>query len=642
MRSLRSQICRCGWAFFVICCCANYSATAISAEEKSPGLEPFSPPTLAELDAKAEWVTRDEIVDGMARLRKSQSAAKPPVTLAEGLKLKNDSKDNNAKILGSLGRLPSAESEVNWDATLNRLITADVKSTNPIMLNSTYEFNVIGLTSTELFGFDWDMNHFAASETVKSWHTSKDRTIDKVVLRDDWTWSDGKPVTAYDIEFSFQTIMNPKVEVPSVRSQTDQLRWVKAYDDHTLVFFHKKSLVTNILSVNFPIIPKHIYAKLIEKLAADKVTWKDVEQEPEYEKYDANPVCCGAYTITSRVRRQQIVLTRRESYYMHNGKQVRDKPYYKDIRFRVIEDPNTALLALKTGKVDELELNAEQWNNQTNDAEFYGKNTKATGTEWVYFYFGWNCRSKFFNDVRVREAMSYAFDHAELNRMTYKLYEPCSGIFHPGSWMYPKDAKPPYKQNIKKATELLDAADWKDHDGDGFRDKKIDGETVKFEFTVLCSNVPERINACKLLRQNLKKIGIECNVKPLEFTVLTQLEIEHKFDAYMGGWGTGTDPDTTENLWTAKAIKEGRNFVCYDNPEIDKLYEQGKLEFDPIKRAVIYAKIHSTIYEDQPCTFLYYRNAFFGFNKNVRGYKFSPRGPYDYSPGVYSLWSPVP
>ena len=51
--------------------------------------------------------------------------------------------------------------------------------------------------------------------------------------------------------------------------------------------------------------------------------------------------------------------------------------------------------------------------------------------------------------------------------------------------------------------------------------------------------------------------------------------------------------------------------------------------------------MHETIYEDQPCTFLYFRNAFFGFSKGLRGYKFSPRGPYDYSPGIFSIWSPV-
>ena len=62
---------------------------------------------------------------------------------------------------------------------------------------------------------------------VTSWHTSKDRLYDKVVLRDDLTWTDGKPITAHDVEFSYRVIMSSAVPVPAMRSGTDQLRWVE-------------------------------------------------------------------------------------------------------------------------------------------------------------------------------------------------------------------------------------------------------------------------------------------------------------------------------------------------------------------------------------------------------------------------------
>ena len=113
--------------------------------------------------------------------------------------------------------------------------------------------------------------------------------------------------------------------------------------------------------------------------------------------------------ITKRARRQEIVLTRREGWYMHNGKQVRDKPYFKEIRFRVIEDPSIALLAVKNGEIDEMLLTAEQWMTQTGDDDFYRLNTKASGVEWTFFAFQWNTKTPFFSDVRVRKAMSYAF-----------------------------------------------------------------------------------------------------------------------------------------------------------------------------------------------------------------------------------------
>ena len=101
------------------------------------------------------------------------------------------------------------------------------------MGSSAVEFEVSSLTGFGLFSFDWNFKPFAVSDTVVSWQSSKDKLYDKVVLRDDLTWSDGTPITAHDIVFTFKTIMNPEVPVPAVRSGTDQIRWIEAYDDQT-------------------------------------------------------------------------------------------------------------------------------------------------------------------------------------------------------------------------------------------------------------------------------------------------------------------------------------------------------------------------------------------------------------------------
>src|SRR5690606_31422038 len=140
---------------------------------------------------------------------------------------------------------------------------------------------------------------------------------------------------------------NPRVPVPAVRSGTDEIRWIEAYDDHTLVFFHKESLATNVWNVNFPVIPKHVFEESIDE--------DPTLQDSDYHvKYERNPVTGGPYVISSRTPKQEIVLTRRDSYYMHDGKQVRPKPYFREVRFRIIEDVNTALLALKNGEVEEM------------------------------------------------------------------------------------------------------------------------------------------------------------------------------------------------------------------------------------------------------------------------------------------------
>lgn len=607
------------------------AAAGSAAKAEEVLLEPFDAPPLAELDAKAEWVDQP-VFDAMDRLRKLLAEQKSLATDEEALALKNDSDETNAKILSALGRLPEEDSQVNWDASITRHMPADVKSTNPILHSSVWEADIEQLTGLGLFAFDWNLDFFADKDAVARWQSSKDRTMDKVVLRDDLTWSDGQPLTAHDIVFSFQTIMNPKVPVPAVRSGTDELKWVEAYDDRTLVFFHKQALATNVANMLFPIIPKHIYESAV---AVDPT----MSESPEHVRYENEPVSSGPYKIVKRVRGQEIVLERREGYYLHDGKEVRAKPYFKQIRFRINSDANVSLLALKSGEIDELLLTPEQWMTQTGDDEFYSRNTKARGLEWTAFQFAWNLQTPFFSDVRVRKAMSYAFNHDEmLNKLCYGLYEPANGLFHPSAWMAPKKPLPYYKQDLNKAEELLDEAGWIDHDGDGIRDKEIDGRSVPFEFNIICVGVQLRIDICSLLKENLDQIGVICNVQPIEFTVLQEKARTHEFQAMFGGWSAGAEPATLENIWKTG---EGRNYGGYSNPEVDRLFDEGKKEFDRQKRAAIYAKIDELIYADQPYTWLYCQSSFYGFNKELRGYKFSPRGPYHYSPGFMSIWRPM-
>ena len=134
------------------------------------------------------------------------------------------------------------------------------------------------------------------------------------------------------------------------------------------------------------------------------------------------------------------------------------------------------------------------------------KNTKVYGTEWTYFFFGWNNNSPsapFFADRKVREAMSYAFDYRELlDKLLFGLCEQCTGITHPEAWYAPKTPLTPYMQDLDKAEKLLDEAGWIDSDGDGIRDKLVNGQRVKFEFDMIVKNDPRA-------HQNLRNHAVQ-------------------------------------------------------------------------------------------------------------------------------------
>ncbi len=596
-------------------------------------LEPFTPPSLAELDAKAKWFSQP-VEDGIELLRQYQAEHPPQTTTADALTLENKTPEDNKRILDGIGRLPENDEEVDWDATLNQHSPMNVNGLNPLLASSVGDIDVLSLTGLGLTTIDWTMRPFADKSVVKTWQTSQDRLYDKFVIRDDLSWTDGTPVTAHDFAFSFRAIMNPKVPAAAMRSGPDQLRWVHAYDDHTVVIFHKESLATNVGNVSFPILPKHIF----EASIAEDPTLTTSET---HVKFEAHPVTAGPYRVAKFERDKEVTMERREEWFMKDGKQIRDKPYFKTIRLKIISDDNTALLALKNGDIDTLELRPEPWMTQTNDQDFYKAHTKSFGTEWSHSYIGWNMGSQYFSDVRVRQAMSYAINHEEMiKNICYSLYEPGQGIYHPTAWMAPDPMPAPYQQDLVKAEALLEEAGWTDEDGDGILDKEIDGQRVKFEFALQFgsgSKVAERI--CGMVAENLKQIGISCIVKPTEFTVLQADAKKHNFDAMCAGWGSGADPDDSDNLWTTKALNTGgRNYVKYSNPVVDQLFEDGKREFDRAKRAEIYRKIALTLWEDQPYTWLYYRSSMYAFNKNLRGYMYSPRGPFHYSPGIGSIW----
>jgi peptide/nickel transport system substrate-binding protein len=600
-------------------------------------IEKFDPPSLADLDKTAQWVSRP-VLSGTDELRKAQEAAGPaPMSVKDALALRNNfpaSSDANEKILKTLGRLAPADGAgVNYDETFIRHAQGDLKSSNPVFISSQSEFeyhSLTGLNGGNLISYDRDIKYFASKDSIVSWQTSKDGKIDKIVLRDDLTWSDGKPLTAHDYEFLFQVVMSDDVPVLAIRQNLIQAKHVKAYDDHTLVIFFKEPFACNTDTLaNFPCLPKHIYEKSI---ADDPLMAKSAY----HTNLEDHPVVSGPYELVKRVRNQEFVLRRRENYYMHNGKQVRPKPYFKEFRFRVIEDLNTAIVALKGGEIEEMMLRPEQWVGQTDGDDFYARNTKVTSLEWTEFHFVWNMKSPFFEDKRVRQAMSWAIDYKEmLGTICQGLYQPSRGPFHPTEWWFPKNGPEPYHQDLKKAQALLDEAGWIDSDGDGIRDKEINGRRVTFEFTLLTYQTENAIQVSTLLKSCLDQIGIVCNVKPTEFTVLVDSQQNHKFQAAMGGWGAGTDPDTSANLYVTG---EGRNYAGYSNKQVDELFEKGRRELDQKKRAEIYGQIHKIMWEDQPYTWLFYRNAFYAFNKKLRGYNFCPTGPYNFDPGTNSIF----
>jgi peptide/nickel transport system substrate-binding protein len=593
----------------------------------------WTPPTLEELQSW-DWQP-GRVTTGREVAAERAKTVSPLVTVEQALSMINDKEDANRKMASALTLPPASLDAVDWDATVNRWISGAPGTLNPLLQSSKYEQETVSMFTAGFMTFDHDMLPYADGEFAREWRRTP--LADMIILRDDVTWEDGTPFTAYDAELSYHAIMDDRISIPAVRAGTDELKWVKAYDAHTIVYFHKEALVTNVWNVNHPMIPKHIYSP---GLAEDPTM-----RASEWNVYwNLNPLAGAAYKLVEHQTNQFLIFERREDWYQKDGKQIRDKPYVKRYRFRIIPDHTAALLAFKKGEIDEMLLNARQWEKETSDADFNRHGVRLNDYEWTYAYIGWNMKPipdvPFFKDRRVRLAMTYALDHEEMHKgLFFNLYDPGTGQFHPRSWMH-NAANQPFKQDLDKAEELLEEAGWVDTDRDGIRDQTIDGKKWKFEFTMLVPQGGTGDKIAILLKESLDSIGVRMNIKLLEWATYQQHVYEHRFEASTAAWGTGVDPDTSKNIWKTEMYDGGRNYVGYSNPKVDELFEAGAREFDFEKRKAIYQEIDRLIYEDQPYTFLYFRRTFWAFNKRLRGYYFSPREPFGFTPGLLAVWVP--
>jgi peptide/nickel transport system substrate-binding protein len=136
-----------------------------------------------------------------------------------------------------------------------------------------------------------------------------------------------------------------------------------------------------------------------------------------------------------------------------------------------------------------------------------------------------------------------------------------------------------------------------------------------------------RLKTAQIIKEQLKKLGIDMNIKVLEWqSMLHEFIHKKRFEAVIMGWGLSRDPDIYD-IWHSSKTKEGEfNFISYKNEEVDKLLIQGRQTFDMGKRKKIYHKIHAILSEEQPTTFLYVPDALPVLHKRFKGVEKAPLG----------------
>ncbi len=475
---------------------------------------------------------------------------------------------------------------------------AEMPTLNPLTATDVYAFRILDVVFDTLLEYD--------NETLKlkplaaeSYTVSDDHLTFTFVLKPGIVFSDGQPLTAEDIKFTYDKLMDPAVDAAALRNYYQNVSSCEVIDARTVKFTCKEPYFKSLGALGgLPIMPKHIYSQ------------GDFNNHPNNRK----PIGSGPYTVESWETNQSVVLVRNEKYWGQ-------KPHLLRREYKFIVDDNAALQVLTTGGLDFMGMTPEQWNSPTvSDPAFTAKFNKAQFLYPGYSYIGWNMTKPMFSDKMVRRALTMLLDRDTILKTIYHgLGTVVSGHFFINGPECDKAIKP-WPFDPAQAKQLLDAAGWVDRDSDGVRDK--DGQSFKFEI-LLPSGSPEAEQLATVYQEELKRAGIALTIRPLEWATFLESIDKRNFDACMLSWGLVPDPDPYQ-VWHSSQADKGSNRVAFMNPEADRLIEEARREFDLDKRVALYHKFHAILHEEQPYTFLFDSMALAAIDKRYRNVRTYP------------------
>jgi peptide/nickel transport system substrate-binding protein/microcin C transport system substrate-binding protein len=218
-----------------------------------------------------------------------------------------------------------------------------------------------------------------------------------------------------------------------------------------------------------------------------------------------------------------------------------------------------------------------------------------------------------FKSRNVRQALAHLMNRQEMNKkFRYDLSVLATGPTDVFSDYASKNVKP-IEYDPKKAGELLAKEGWADTDKDGVLDKVINGKKTDFRFSLIHANKDfEKYHT--LYKEDLKKAGIDMEIKYLEWNSFIKILDEGKFEAVALAWTTGVEFDPKQQWHSSSAVKGGSNFIKYKNSEVDSLTDKARTEMDRNKRMPMLRKVYEKIAEDAPYVFMFNEPYYFYAN----------------------------
>ena len=409
-------------------------------------------------------------------------------------------------------------------------------------------------------------------------------------LRKGVRFHDGHEFDSGDVQFTYETIMDPRNLSPRV-PDFEPVKSVETPDRSTVRITYKRLFQPGFESWGMGILPEHLLNR--EAIRAEA---RGLGRDPERfsvrdSRFNRHPIGTGPFRFVEWKTDQYIRLARYEGHW-------EEPPNFREVLYRIIPDPLTIELTFYAGTTDEYAAQPHQVERLRKDPRFVHFSGLALG----YTYIGYNMRRPPFQDVRVRQALGMAINTQEM--LEYVLYGQAERTTGP----YPKqtdfydDAVQPLRYDPAGAQRLLEEAGYKKN-AEGWLEK----EGRPLAFTLITNSGNETRKAVMAIAQNAwRRLGVKVETLALEWAVFINERVNKgDFDALVLGWSMGLDADIYQIFHSSQTGPFQLNFVGYRNPKADELMVRIRQEYAHQRQVAMARELHRIIAEDQPYTFLY-------------------------------------
>lgn len=468
--------------------------------------------------------------------------------------------------------------------------SAEPSNLLPLFASDSASAQVSGLIFNGLVKYDKNLK--LVGDLAASWDVRDRGLVIVFHLRQDVKWQDGAPFTAADVEFTFQKLTDPALPTP-YGGDFEKVKSLSAPDPYTVVVTYKEPFSPGLASWGMGIIPKHLPLQ------------------------GRQPIGTGPYRLVKWRSGESIELAANENYF-------EGPPGIDRFLIRIIPDPATAFLELQTESLDLASLSPLQFEKETDTSFFKSRYRKHRLPSFGYTYLGYNLKNPLFMDARVRRAIGLAIPKEDIiQSVLLGRARVATGPFLADSWAANPAVKPS-GFDPEGAKRLLAEAGWTDTNGNGTLDKG--GQ--EFSFTLLTNGGhAERKMVCEIIQESLARVGIRVEIRVVEWRAfLSRFIDKRRFDAVLLAWQLGRDPDIFDIFHSSKTSEGQFNFVSYQNPDVDRLLEEGRRIFGEEDRASIYRKVHEVIANDEPYTFLYVPETLVALHSRFEGAQPAPAG----------------